>query len=363
MKTRMMSQMPALLAGFVLATTAAAQETKLKVGDPAPKLQVGKWVQGEPVKGFDSDKVYIVEFWATWCGPCRVSIPHLNELHEQFKDKGLVVIGQDVWERDESLVEPFIKKMGDQMTYRVALDDKSKEEKGAMAVTWMEAAGQNGIPASFLVNKQGKIAWIGHPMSLKAKLIEDVLADRYDLTKAAAEHAEQERNKEKQMELSRKLSMSFRNEDWDEAEKAVAELEKIIPEAARSGLGMVRFQILASRKDYDGAFKLANRISEADLDNAVLQNQIAWTIATKPGLEKRDLALAEKIAERGVKASKGKDPNILDTLARVQFMNGKQAEAVQTEQKAVDLAEGEAKEQFTKFLASYKAGKLPDLDE
>src|SRR5512136_3060718 len=133
----------ALAAGTTFALAAAPT---LKVGDPAPKLQTGKWVQGDPVKQFQKDKVYIVEFWATWCGPCRVSIPHLNEVYEKFKDKGLVVIGQDVWERDEALVVPFVKKMGDKMTYRVALDlKKDEEDKGRMAETWMQAAGLNGI--------------------------------------------------------------------------------------------------------------------------------------------------------------------------------------------------------------------------
>ena len=68
----------------------------LKVGDPAPPMQVGRWVQGEAVRNFDGDKVYIVEFWATWCGPCVASIPHVDELHRKFKDKGLVVVGQNV---------------------------------------------------------------------------------------------------------------------------------------------------------------------------------------------------------------------------------------------------------------------------
>src|SRR5580765_805222 len=134
-------------AGLTLSTTAA----ELKVGDPAPKLKPGKWVQGEPVKEFEKDKVYIVEFWATWCGPCRVSIPHLNDTHKKFKDKGVVVIGQDVWEQEEGGVAPFVKKMGDKMTYRVALDDKSTIKEGAMAMTWMKAADQNGIPTAFIV--------------------------------------------------------------------------------------------------------------------------------------------------------------------------------------------------------------------
>jgi thiol-disulfide isomerase/thioredoxin len=146
-----------LLALAAGALSGSAATATLKVGDVAPKLQVSKWVQGEPVKEFSRDHAYIVEFWATWCGPCRVSIPHLNELHTRFKDKGLIVIGQDVWERDTKLVEPFIKDMGDQMTYRVALDlvPEGEKAKGRMAETWMEAAGQNGIPSAFVVNKEG----------------------------------------------------------------------------------------------------------------------------------------------------------------------------------------------------------------
>src|SRR5438552_4228217 len=110
----------------------AGEGPTLKVGDKAPKIQNGKWVQGEPVKEFQKGKAYLVEFWATWCGPCRVSIPHLNEIHNQYKDKGLIVIGQDCFERDDSLVAPFVKKMGDKMTYRVALDDKESSKKGKM---------------------------------------------------------------------------------------------------------------------------------------------------------------------------------------------------------------------------------------
>jgi thiol-disulfide isomerase/thioredoxin len=171
------------LAATALALTAAtalnlAAAPTLKVGDPAPKLQTGKWVQGEPVKAFEKGKAFIVEFWATWCPPCRASIPHLNEIYKKFKDKGLVVIGQDCWERDESLVVPFVKKMGDKMTYRVALDDKTSDKKGKMAQTWMEAAGRDGIPSAFLVDTNGKIAWIGHPMELKEETIEAALAQK-----------------------------------------------------------------------------------------------------------------------------------------------------------------------------------------
>jgi hypothetical protein len=82
-------------------------------------------------------------------------------------------------------VAPFVKKMGDKMTYRVALDDKAGAKQGQMAKTWMEAAGRDGIPSAFLVDTKGAIAWIGHPMELKEEVIEDVLAGKTPVSKSA----------------------------------------------------------------------------------------------------------------------------------------------------------------------------------
>jgi thiol-disulfide isomerase/thioredoxin len=175
MKTMHMRLAVAIAAMLASASLGTAQAATLKVGDAAPKLQVGKWIQGDAVTAFEPGKAYLVEFWATWCPPCRTSIPHLNEIHTKFKDKGLVVIGQNVWEKNDTAVAPFVKQMGSKMTYRVALDDKQESKQGQMAVTWMEAAGRDGIPSAFLVNKQGKVAWIGHPMQLKDADIEKVL--------------------------------------------------------------------------------------------------------------------------------------------------------------------------------------------
>jgi len=362
MKNSLLLRALTLLTGVALAVAARTADAKLMVGDPAPKLQVAKWVQGEPVKAFDTNHVYIVEFWATWCGPCRASIPHLNELWQKFKDRGLIAIGQDVWEQNEDGVAPFVKKMGDQMTYRVALDDKSQETNGFMAVNWMRAAEQNGIPTAFVINKQGRIAWIGHPMGLNEQILEDILAGRFDIAAFAAEYERQQQVQKQDTELRIKLTKALKNKDWDTAETTIAEMKKSEP-AMGDSLDTVRFSILLGRKNYAEAYKLAESLSDAHPKNAMLQNSLAWTIATQPGLEKRDLALAEKMALRANEATQDKEPAVLDTLARVQFMNGKTNEAVATEQKALDIAPDEQKGFLKEFLTSYQEGKLPKADD
>jgi len=343
----------------IMALYTHARAAALKVGDVAPKLQVSKWVQGEPVKEFERDKAYVVEFWATWCGPCVVSIPHLNELHNKFKDKGLVVIGQDVWEQKQEAVVPFVKKMGDKMTYRVALDSVEGDDKGAMASAWMEAAGQGGIPTAFVVDKQGKIAWIGHPMKLKEPLLEQILQGKYDLQKAAAEAAERAKNEERSNSLWTEFQQQSRARQWDKAEATLSKVEALMPEEDRDNLASTRFNLLLSRKDYKRAYAHAKKFSESHPDESMALNELAWMIATRPGIE-RDLDLAEKIAMQSNTASKGENAEILDTVARVLFMKGEKGRAIELQEKAVVLVQSDRKAQFQKVLDSYKAGRLPD---
>jgi thiol-disulfide isomerase/thioredoxin len=223
----------------------------LGVGDPAPALKTGKWLQGEPVKQIENDKVYVVEFWATWCGPCVATIPHLNELQKKFADKGLVVIGQNVWEDDDKAVPKFIKKMGDKMSYRVALDDKQDSEEGEMANRWMKAAKQDGIPTAFVVGKDGKIAWIGHPMSGLDEVVEQVLAGTFDPKKAAEIQARIEQEAEKAALIYEGIGSALDEGNWEGAMKKVDELEKTLPAEERAGLIQLRVQILSQSDEPD----------------------------------------------------------------------------------------------------------------
>jgi len=148
-----------------------------KVGDLAKPLSVATWVKGAdaeaPVDVTDGKNTYVVEFWATWCGPCKTSIPHLTELQSKYKDQGLVIIGISNEELEE--VKPFVEEQGDKMNYIVAVD---KDEETSMS--YMQAFGQNAIPCAFIIDKSGKVVWVGHPMQMDRPL-EEILSGTYDL--------------------------------------------------------------------------------------------------------------------------------------------------------------------------------------
>lgn len=351
----------ALLVGFSLLVAVQNASAQLTIGLAAPKLLVGQWIQGEPVAGFDTNHIYIIEFWATWSKSARESIPHLNELAKKFQDKGVIVIGQDVWDADEA-VAPFVKRMGDKMTYRVALDDKSHSSEGFMAEHWWKRGPANGIPSAIIVNQQGRIAWIGHPLNLREPLINDLLSGHYDLDQAAATYVQDQQLLIKCNEISGRLYVALKQKQWDLAAATMDELMTANPKL-KADYGDIRFQILFGQKKYRAAYALARSLSDQQPTNGELQNSLAWTIVSQDGVEQRDLALAQKFADRAIKATNAKDPASLDTLARLQFMTGKKAEAIATEQAALKLAPDEEKDSYRKCLVNYQADQLPEVYE
>jgi len=338
----------------------------LEIGMPAPKLQVAKWVQGDPVTEFAAGTAYVVEFWATWCGPCIATVPHLNELHRKFVEQGLVVIGQDIWQREDSqdeteeAVRKFIDARDGKMTYRIALDDKSKEERGAMAKTWMEAAGQNGIPTAFVVGKDGNIAWIGHPSRLNEQILSAVLDGTFDVAAAKKEFELQRQITAVLRSKATPILLAIRGEKWDEAARLIDELEAALPEGHRSVADQYRFNLALGRKDGILAAKVADKIASGPNVAPLQYNDLAWRMITTPDMQDLDLALAERLARKGVELTEGESQaNVIDTLARVLFLQGKHDEAIELQEKAVAQAGERLKEQMQKVLDAYKKGELP----
>lgn len=353
------------LAGSLLVGAPAPAAT-LQVGDPAPAFQPGQWLQGEPVSGFDSNHVYVIVFWATWyAATCEAALVRLDGWAHQYQDRGLIAIGQDVMELDDSAVPAYVKKLGGRVTCRLALDDKRQEKDGAMAVSWLKAAGQTGVPTVFVVDRHGRIAWIGHPLALQPNVIDQLLANQFDLAASARDAARRQQQQEQleahQHALSKNLNDALKASDWDAADAALAEIEQSLTEAARPQIRPLRVRILLGRQDYVGAGQLAADLSDLYPTNVYLQNELAWTLATTKGVDQPGWAVARKAAERANQASSGKVPGVLDTLARTQFLTGQSNQAIATEEQALALAPPEVKPVLQKSLSAYLQGSLPDV--
>jgi thiol-disulfide isomerase/thioredoxin len=336
--------------GLACAAGRSAAAEPLTVGDPAPKLEVKEFVKGDAVTGFEKGKVYVVEFWATWCGPCRATIPHLTELQKKHKD--VTFIGVSAFETDQGAVKPFVKEMGDKMDYRVAMDDVpagGKRDEGKMAKNWMIAAEQGGIPTAFIVNGDGKIAWIGHPTAMD-KPLDEIVAGKWDLKAAVAKLKADQARSRKMREVRTKVVEAQRKNDPKALLAVLDELLGNDPDLEPQ-LGMGKFKVLAELPgSEDKAVEYGKHLMDKVFkDNVEGLNFIAWTVvdpARKEGPDRKEkpdpklVKLALAAAQRADELGKGKEGHIADTLARAYFLNGDVAKALELQERAVTQAKG-----------------------
>jgi thiol-disulfide isomerase/thioredoxin len=344
---------PASEAAPAHAATAVVDDgPKLRIGLRAPVLAPSAWIKGEPIKAFEAGKVYVVEFWATWCPPCVRSIPHLTELQATYKDRGVTIVGVATSERKGvDHLKKFVELRGDAMNYTVAFDDA-----GDSAEAWMEAAEQDGIPTAFVVDQQGRIAWIGQPMELGSVLAE-IVAGTYDVDRVARDRA-----RRRELDKLGEPIVQAAGEAYQAGDKAkvIEHLDKLIaldpPLQGRFVYERVAFELTES-KEYDSAYRYAREAMTSSIkDDAVILNAIAWTIVDDERIEKRDIPLARQLAERAADITKNADAMVLDTLGKTQYSSGELAIAVKTQERAVELAPaGEIKDEMTKRLEKYRA--------
>jgi thiol-disulfide isomerase/thioredoxin len=292
--------------GASLACLTAITTSAARIGDPAAALAVKEWVKGKQVDVKDGKNIYVVEFWATWCPPCRTSIPHLTEIQKNFKDKGVVVIG--ISDETADKVKPFVEKQAEKMEYVVAIDEGGKCSKG-----YMEAFGQGGIPHAFIVGKDGKVIWHGHPMDGLDKALEEITAGKYDL--AAAQKK-------------------------DEARAAMDDYQKL----AREGDAKAK--------------ELGKKLLADQGNDPKALCDFAFAIVTDMRSKNRDFALGEEALDKAEKAAGGKTAQILGVRAIARFENGKQEDGVALIKEAVAMAkEGNEKQQYERWQKAMESRK------
>jgi thiol-disulfide isomerase/thioredoxin len=113
---------------------------------PAPQFSV-RALDGRTIRLSDfHGRPVIVDFWATWCAPCRATMPHLNAMQERYRDQGLVVIGLSVDDGGTQKVRRFVQDVG--VNFRIAMaDDKVLDQYGPVRF----------IPTMFFINRKGEM--------------------------------------------------------------------------------------------------------------------------------------------------------------------------------------------------------------
>lgn len=368
-----------MLATFAifLISTFESVATPLKVGDPAPALKVATWVKNGPVKLSDGvgKNVYLVEFWATWCPPCRMSIPHLDKLRKKYAAKGLVVVG--VSKEALETVKTFVATQKN-MNYNVAVDDN-----GLTYAAYMD--GVAGIPTAFLIGKSGKILWIGHPLESDS-VVEKVMNGEFnsEANKLVAELSAKLKEALQAQKFQEAITVSHQILDIDpgnqmamrvalygfqnDTKKALEFLTALIEKHPESAPAYIqKLQMLNAVKNEAALRTLIERYFESFKDDPSKLNSMAWIILDQVsfGLQPMDLAL--KIAKKAVELSSKKDDKILlaahiDTLARCYYAVGRLDLAVKSQKRAIALLKGTREtEQFMKTLDFYQ--KIMKLGE
>lgn len=293
----------------------------IKVGDKAPELKPGKWLQGGPIT-IEPGKCYMVEFWATWCGPCVASIPHLEKLHRKYKDKGFIIIGMNAGETDEKKVQAFLNKRKDEMTYAVAFPGADYPKTS----NWLNPAGQNGIPCSFLIDKNGNIAAITHPIFINDEAVEAFLSGKPIKTILAAAEEKATRHYGQLADMTEQLRKAQLKNDWQTFEKTLVQMEKDFPENKTEST-IARLELAVGKKDVSATMDTVRKLIRDDNEITAYALEVA-TVGAVP-FSKENLQELKSLAQKAlaeIKAEKDIDDFsiIMGTtpLSRVLFLEG-----------------------------------------
>jgi len=305
-----MPNLTGLLCGLLTLAVFAGPAAALDLGDPAPAVNVD-WLHGGPytLKDGKGKNVFLLEFWATWCGPCRISLPHLTELQHKYKDKGLVVIGIALGDEPTSTIKAYLKQAGSKIDFPIAID-----KRGATSRAFLSSLGINSIPWSFVIDRDGLLAWHGSPFEVD-RVIEQCLDGTFNL-KARLVLV-------KYFDTAIPADQAVSPEDKQKLQKKAREIgDDLLKQAAKS---------------------------------PDILNLLALNILLQPQLKTRDYDLATKAAKSAYETTQGKNAPILDTYARVLWETGNKQEALKLQRRAVELVTDEQLATiFKEHLKSYE---------
>ena len=310
------------------AAPAAPTTLALSIGSKAPIPEISDFVRGEKPTFFEPGKVYVIEFWATWCPPCRQSMPHLTKLAEDMKSKGVVIVG--VSDEKVETVRTFLEKdeWKQKARYTLATDPDRSTHRA-----YMEASGQGGIPTAFIV-KEGVVQWIGHPMEMDAPLAK-IVDGTWDPKTAKQTFEDSVAEEMKAMGRQNDMTKAIDSKDWD---KAVALIDAEIAastgeEAMQSRVQKAQILLVAGRSE--AAYALCAELIKED---PALRNFVATSVLHLPDVADRRVDLAITWLTDVTSAAGPANPQVLAELAYAWSLKGDFTKAADFMRRAIDTA-------------------------
>ncbi|WP_443939202.1 TlpA family protein disulfide reductase [Pedobacter sp. MW01-1-1] len=313
-----------VIACYITTRAQDAQKPLLGLGDPAPSLAIAKWLKGDSIGSLNDSKVSVVEFWATWCGPCILGMPHLSQLAKQYP--AVSFIGVDASEHTDNMpkVKQFVEVAKDMMAYNVAY----ATPKGPMSTNWLHATGQRGIPVAFVIDKKGRIGWMGHPLMGLSEALALATQNKLTVDAAQAINKKWQANQVEGKSIDAELKTALKGNKVDEALKLNDQLLERWPFMIAIASG--KKYALLTAKNPKAAREFGEYLLKHESNAPVLLKSVAQTIFY--GSDARvlgeikvkitgmpDLDLAKKLINQALTCSE-EDPETTEMLKKIKAL-------------------------------------------
>jgi len=253
-------------------------QSNIKVNEKAPKINITDWIENVPSDKDLSDKYIVLEFWATWCGPCIAAVPHMNKIQQEFNQKDLYYISIT----DESIekVERTLKRID---FNSIVVTDLTKQTQ----INFGDGvSGLDTYPLTVLIDKSGIIKWIGEPKNLNSAIMSKFLSNGntentdYNLEKSVNQKEQKQTFDFKELMSNKEIKYYFEFQETKGTEKSKQAM----------GTSIIKLKSYSLEDIYNNIFNIRN--DQLELPESVKNKR--FDLVYKNIKEPKNLNLLEK---------------------------------------------------------------------